>query len=215
LEKSAHYTLHSKTTPFWACPKRRRFAQNGVVLAISDFSFFFLFFSKRKKKKGNRGWLWPPHTAGMGWPKPPPGLWGWSGHPEKPPRKKKKKRNGFVPLGGGLGVVVGGGRSHPRPLGVVRPPPTAQTHFVFFFFFFLVAFRGGRSHPQAFGGGFGPPYQPYGVAEATPWPKMGWSSHLFFDFPFFFFPSFLKKKKKKLKSEMGQNYAVLGEPKTA
>jgi hypothetical protein len=32
LKKSTHYTLHSKTTPVWASPKRRHFAQNGVVL---------------------------------------------------------------------------------------------------------------------------------------------------------------------------------------
>jgi hypothetical protein len=41
----AHYTLHSKTTPFLACPKRRRFGQNGIVLQI--LGFFFM------KKEGN------------------------------------------------------------------------------------------------------------------------------------------------------------------
>jgi hypothetical protein len=82
-------------------PKLRRFglAQNGIVLGILGFSFFF--FKKKKEiikkkkiikiKKGKLGWLWPPHTGCMGWPKPPPGLWGWSGHPERPHKKKKKK----------------------------------------------------------------------------------------------------------------------------
>jgi hypothetical protein len=172
LEKSAHYTIHSKTTAFWTRPKRRSFG---------PFLIFFLrrnFFKKKEigggwshplaQKWGGRttpflakGWLRPPHTAGMGWPKPPPGLWGWSDHPES--HQEKKKTKCVCAVGGGrttpkgLGVVVGGGRSHPRPLGVARPPPTAQTHFVFFFFF-LVAFEvagpppkavwGGRSHPQ-------------------------------------------------------------------
>jgi hypothetical protein len=31
-------------------------------------------------------------------------------------------------------LVVGGGRSHPRPLGVVRPPPKAPNPFFFSFF---------------------------------------------------------------------------------
>jgi hypothetical protein len=110
LEKSAHYTFHSKTTLF--CPKQCSFGPFLILV------YLFIFFKKKlKKKKGEsgvalaqkwggrttpflaKGWLQPPHTARMGWPKPPPGLWGWSGHPESHQEKKKKKRNGFVPLG--------------------------------------------------------------------------------------------------------------------
>jgi hypothetical protein len=111
--------------------------------------------------------------------------------------------------------------------GVVRPPPKAKTHFSFFFFFFFWAFWGGRTTPKGLEWLRPPPYSRYGVAEATPWPKMGWSGHptfgkgvapasshpnfLFFFFFFFFqFPSFFQKKKKKPKM---QNYAIL--PKTA
>jgi hypothetical protein len=117
LEKSAHYTLHSKTTPFWACPKRRSFGQ----FLIFVFCFFLRKTLKEKKKKGEigggwshplaqkwggrttpflaKGWLWPPHVAGMGWPKPPPGLWGWSGHPESHQEKKKKNEMGLCRWG--------------------------------------------------------------------------------------------------------------------
>jgi hypothetical protein len=152
-----------------------------------------------------KGWLRPPHTASMGWPKPPPGLWGWSGHPKS--HQEKKKMKWVCAVGGGrttpkgLGVVVGGGQSHPKPLGVVRPPPMAQTHFVFFFF--LGGFRGGRTTPKGLGVASATPYRPYGVAEATPWPKRGWFGHPIFGqgggsshprFPFFFF--FPSKKKK-------------------
>jgi hypothetical protein len=55
LEKSAHYTLHSKTTPF--CPKRRRFGPFFILV------FFFFFKKKLKKKKKKKeiegGWSHP------------------------------------------------------------------------------------------------------------------------------------------------------------
>jgi hypothetical protein len=118
LGKSAHYTLHSKTTPF--CPKRRSF---GPFL-IFFFFFFFFFLKKRGKlatplpKNGVAGPppFWP--RGGFGHPIRPVwggrGLWGalpgggfghHESHQEK--KKKKKKRNGFVPVG------------------VARPPPRA------------------------------------------------------------------------------------------
>jgi hypothetical protein len=137
------------------------------LLGILGFSFFFFF---EKKKRKSRGGFGHPIPAVWGWP----GLWGWSDHPERPPRKKKKKkkkRNGFELLGvAGPSLRAWGWlrpppMTTPRPLGVVRPPPTAQTHFVFFFFFFLVAFRGGRTTPKGLGWLRPPPYGRYG------WPK--------------------------------------------
>jgi hypothetical protein len=76
----------------------------------------------------------------------------------------------------------------------------------------VLAFGGGRTTPKGLGWLRPPPYGRYGVAEATPWPKMGWSGHpifwarggsnhpdffLFFFFFFFNFLLFFKKKKKK------------------
>jgi hypothetical protein len=95
-----------------------------------------------------------------GWPKPPPGPRGWFGHPLRP---------------------VGGVRSHPQALGGGLATPKGQNpFFLFFFFFFFFAFRGGRTTPKGLGWLRPPPYGRYGVAEATPWPKMGWSSHPIF-----------------------------------
>jgi hypothetical protein len=126
----------------------------------------------------------PPHTGSMVVAKTTPGLWGWSGHPERPPRKKKKKRNGFE--------LLRVARPPPRALvwlGVVRPPPTAQTHFIFFSWWPLGVVWP-RTTPKGLGWLRPPPYGRYGVAEATPqFP------------PLFFSPNFLllfeKKKKKK------------------
>jgi hypothetical protein len=202
LEKSAHYTLHSKTTPFWVGP--------FFILVF----YFFLKKKLKKKKKGNQGWLRPPHMAGMGWPKPPLGLWGWSSHPESHQEKKIKKKTKWV-------CAVGGGRTTPKGLsvvvGVAGPPPRAwgwsghpQRHKPIFVFFFFGGFRGGRTTPKGLGGASATPYRPYGVAEATPWPKRGWSGHPIFGQgggsshpqsppppPFFCFSFlfFLKKKK--------------------
>jgi hypothetical protein len=146
-----------------------------------------------------------------------PGLWGWSGHPERPKKKKKKKkRKKWV-------WDFGGGRTTPRAWGWLRTPPTAgrgcpkpppgprgwsghpqnPKPIFFVFFFFFLAFRGGRTTPKGLGWLRPPPYDRYGVAEATPWPKMGWPATPYFGqgvapatpiSPFFFFlvffPSF-------------------------
>jgi hypothetical protein len=236
-------------------PKRRRFAQNGVVLGILGFAQNDVVLpdtkklsdtppppQKKKKKKGrNRG----------GWSHPLPKIWGgrttpflakgWSATPYRP---------------------YEGGRSHPRPLGVVRPPRKAKKNKkmglgfwgwpdhpqgpgggrkpppttgrwcpkpppgprgwsghpqrpkpIFPFFFF--AFRGGRTTPKGLGWLRPPPYGRYGVAKATPWPKMGWSGHpdfllLFFLFFFFSISLFFSKKKKILKfAKLVQNGVVL------
>jgi hypothetical protein len=100
-----------------------------------------------------------------------------------------------------LGVAsLGGGPATPK-----IPNP------FFRFFFFLVAFRGGRTTTKGLGWLRPPPYGQYGVAEATPWPKMGWSGHPIFGqgvagatprFPPFFKKNFLLFfKKKKLKKK--------------
>jgi hypothetical protein len=117
----------------------------------------------------------PPHTGRMGVAEATPGLWGWSGHPERPKKKKKPKKMGLGfwgwpdhPLGpgGGFGhhhtAHMGVASATPRPLGVVRPPPKSQTHF--FRFFFFLAFRGGRTTPKGLGWLRPPPYGRYGVA---------------------------------------------------
>jgi hypothetical protein len=109
-------------------------------------------------------------TAGLGWPKPPHGPWGWSGHPQWPNLKKKKivwpwvwpdhpqrPRVGFVHL------------SHPEALGGGLATPKGQTIFFFFFWPLGVA---------------GPP--PKAIrwlqvwrcfAQSHPTPKLGWSGH--------------------------------------
>jgi hypothetical protein len=106
----------------------------------------------------------PPYTGRMGVAEATPGLWGWSGHPERP------KTGRWCPK--------------PPPGG---PPPKSQTHFFSFFFFwpFGVAgpppkARGGFGHPHTAGMGWpatpkgqkrGGPATPFfgqGVAPATP-----------------------------------------------
>jgi hypothetical protein len=146
---------------------------------------------KKKKKKEKMGF----------------GLWGWPDHP--------------LGHGGGRSHHLrpaGGVRSHPQALGggpaTQRPKPIPPPPLFFFFW----AFWGGRTTPKGLGWLRPPPYGWYGVAKATPWPKMGWSGHptfgkgvapatpilLFFFllFFFFFFGNFLLffKKKKKTKT---------------
>jgi hypothetical protein len=202
-------TLHSKTT------------------AVLGFIFFF-FLRKKKGGGGGEsgvagatplpknGVAGPPHfwpRGGFGHPIRP--VWGGRSHPQAfgggpatPdfPQEKKKKTKWVCAVGGGrttpkgLGVVVGG-EATPGPWGWSGHP---QRHkpisffFFFFFFFFLGEIRGGRTTPKGLGVASTTPYRLYGVAEATPWPKMGWSGHPIFGQgggspppP----PFFLKKKK--------------------
>jgi hypothetical protein len=132
-----------KTTPFWA--KRRRFGQNGVVL---HFRFFFFFFflekrrklkikkkKKKKKEKKELGWLEPPLCPKVGWPDHP--IFG-QGVASATPY-----------------WLYGGGRSHPRPLGVVRPPQKAQKKKKKKKMGF--GLWGWPDHPLGPGGGFGHP----------------------------------------------------------
>jgi hypothetical protein len=110
---------------------------------------------------------------------------------------------------GGFGhplPAVGGGFGHLYALGGGPATPKGQNPFFSSFFFFW-AFWGGRTTPKGLGWLWPPPYGRYGVAEATPWPKMGWSSHPTFGkgvapatpipsfFFFFNFLLFFKKKK--------------------
>jgi hypothetical protein len=181
------YTLHSKTTPFWACPKRCRFGQNGVVLGILGFFFFFFFLKEIKRRKlknknkkgGNRGgWnhplpksgvagpprFWPrggfghPIPAVWGWPKPPQAFGGGPATPKGPKKKKKKGKMGFGLWGWpDHPLGHGGGRSH-----------------------HLWPAGGVRSHPQALGDGPATPkgqnpffpffffFGPFGVAGPPP-----------------------------------------------
>jgi hypothetical protein len=182
----------------------------------------------------------PPHfwpRGGFGHPIRPNGSldkWvcdfrGWSGHPERPKKKKKKKgKNGFR--------ILGVARPPPRAWGWLQPPPTGrrgwpkpppgpdhpQNHKPIFRFFFFFGLSGWPDHPQSPGVASATPIRPYGVAEATPWPKMGWSGHPIFGqgvapatlrfspflsssffFLFFFLISFsFFKKKKNLKPKM-------------
>jgi hypothetical protein len=138
----------------------------------------------------------PPHTGHMGVAEATPGLWGWSGHPERPKKKKKKTKKmglGFWGWpdhpqgpGGGFGHPlrpVGGVRSHPQALGGGLATPKGQNPFFRFFFFFGVA-----GHPQ----------RP-GVASATPIrPVCHPDFSLFFFFLFLISFFFSKKKKKKI-----------------
>jgi hypothetical protein len=96
--------------------------------------------------------------------------------------------------------------------GVFEATPKGQNPFPPPPLFFFLAFWGGRTTPKGLGWLRPPPYGRYGVAESTPWPKMGWSGprggfgHPTFGkgvapataIPFFFF-SKKKKKKKNLK----------------
>jgi hypothetical protein len=190
LEKSTHYTLHSKTTPF--CPKRRSF---GPFLILVFFFFLRRNFKKKLKKKGNRGWLEPPPCPKMGWPDHPlfgqgvasatPRPLGVVRPPRKPPRKKKKNEMGLCrwgwsdhPQGPGCGR-----RGWPKPPQALGGGPATPngTNPVRFFFFFSWWLSGWPDHPQRLGGGRShpilkaTPFLGKGVAPATP------------DFPFFFF----------------------------
>jgi hypothetical protein len=142
-----------------------------------------------KKKKKRKNGFWPlgvagpppkawggfghPHTAGMGWPKPPPGPRGWAGHP--------KGQNPFFRFFFFF-LAFRGGRTTPKGLGWLRPPSYGRygvaeatlwpkmewsDHPIFWA-------RGGSSHPDFF---------------------------LFFNFFFilFFISFFFSKKKKILK----------------
>jgi hypothetical protein len=145
---------------------------------LQNLGFFFkkIFYKKKKeikkKKKGEIGvagatpcpkngvagppHFWPrggrpPHTGRMGVAEATPGLWGWSGHPERP--KKKKKRKKWVwDFGGGRTTPKGLGVASATPYqnGVARPPhflgkgwlqpPRFLLFFFFFFFNFLLFF---------------------------------------------------------------------------
>jgi hypothetical protein len=122
----------------------------------------------------------------MGWPKPPPGLWGWSGHPKRPKKKNKKRScNGFGLLGvagppprawGGFGhplPAVGGGFGHAQALGGGPATPKGQTHSSVFFFFFFVAFRGGRTTPKGLGVASATPIRPIWGGQSHPLAKNG------------------------------------------
>jgi hypothetical protein len=103
LEKSAHYTLHSKTTPFWARPKRRSF---GPFL----FSFFFLIKKnpKRKEKKKEKKRKRVKSGVAGATRLPKIGV----AHPQNP------KPIFFV-----FFLAFRGGRTTPKGLGWLRPPP--------------------------------------------------------------------------------------------
>jgi hypothetical protein len=94
--------------PFWACPKRCRFGQNGVVLQILGF-FFFLKKKEIKKKKKEIGVAATPFPK-MGWPDHPifgQGPQAFGGGPATPKgQQKKKKREKWV-------LAFGGGRTTP------------------------------------------------------------------------------------------------------
>jgi hypothetical protein len=115
---------------------------------------------------------------------------------EKKKEIKKKK--------GEIGVApatpyrpYGGGRSHPRPLGVVRPPRKAKKKKKKRKKMGL-GFWGWPDHPQGPGGGFGHPLRP---ASATPIrPVWGGQPPRFlpiFFILFYFISFFFSKKKKK------------------
>jgi hypothetical protein len=134
----------------------------------------------------------PPHfwpkggrTGCMGVAEATLGLWGWSGHPERP-KKKKNGKMGFGlwgwpnhPLGpgGGFGTPPTGRRGWPKPppgpSGWSGHPQNPKPIFSFFFFFWPFGVAG--PPPKAWGG-FGHP--------AIPPPPL-----------FFLIPSFFQKKK--------------------
>jgi hypothetical protein len=139
---------------------------------------------EEKKKDENRGW--------MGVVRPP-----LKGQKKKKNKKKNKNENKkLVKMGFGLWGVAGpwSGQSHPRPLGVVRPPLKAQypffLFFFFFFFFFFWPFGGGQTTPLGMGVVRPPPSRPWGWLEPPP----------------IFIPFFEKIKNK----NNGQNNVVLG-----
>jgi hypothetical protein len=119
----------------------------------------------KKKKKGKWGfglWGWPDHLLGPGGGfghhlpvvgggrKPPPGPWGWSGHPQNP-----KPIFAFFFF---FFLAFRGGRTTPKGLGWLRPPlgqkwggpatpifwarggSSHPDFFLFFFFFFFFFF---------------------------------------------------------------------------
>jgi hypothetical protein len=147
---------------------------------------------KKKKKKKNEKWV----LDFCGWPDHPQGLGGGFGHPLRP---------------------VWGGRSHPRPLGVVGHPKKSKTHFSFFFFFFFfgLAFWVSRTTPLGLGV-VRPPQIGCGGSSSHPAPilanGMAPDFHLsffFFFFFFFFFDSHLFNFFFK-KNFNAQNNVVLG-----
>jgi hypothetical protein len=82
----------------------------------------------------------------------------------------------------------GGGRSHPRPLGVVRPPRKAKKKKKNENM--GLGFWGWPDHPQGPRGGFGHPLRPLGGVPKPPLGPRGWSGHPQRPkpiFPFFFF----------------------------
>jgi hypothetical protein len=124
--------------PFWT--KRHSFGHFRILVFFFFFlnnkegNFYFLF------KKRESGWLQP----GMGWPKPPLGPWGWSGHPKRPKKKKKrkeKKKKETMSLAFGVAgpPLRAWGRLRP-PLLAVAPPKSSNP-------FFFFAFEGGRTTP--------------------------------------------------------------------
>jgi hypothetical protein len=127
--------------------------------------------------------FWP--RGGFGHPIRP--VWGGRSHPQAfgggpatPKATKKKKKTKWV-------CAVGGGRTTPKGLGWLRPPPTttprplcgcgrrgwlsAQTHFVFFFFSWWLS--GWPDHPQRPGGGFGHPIPAVWGGRSHPLAKKG------------------------------------------
>jgi hypothetical protein len=133
----AQTTLHSKTTPFWARPKRRRFGQNGVVLHFRFFFFFFFFLKKKKeiekKKKKKKKKEEEIGVAGatpfpkVGWPDHPIfGQGGGSNHPQR---------------------SVWGGRSHPQALGGGPATPKGKKKKKKKTKECVLAFGGGRTTP--------------------------------------------------------------------
>jgi hypothetical protein len=127
------------------------------ILGFRVFFFFFFekkkeIKKKKEKKKKERGKSrggWTTPCPKMGWPNHPifgqgvasatpygcmgvaeatPGLWGWSGHPERPPRGR-----------GVASATCWGWSGHPQ-----NPKPIAQS---FFFFFGL---SGWPDHPDFF-----------------------------------------------------------------
>jgi hypothetical protein len=137
---------------------------------LQILGFFFLFYEKKrrklkkkKKKKGrNRG----------GWSHPLPKKWGGRTTP-------------FLAKGWPVTPYrpYGGGRSHPRPLGVVRPPRKAKK-------------KKRKKWVWDFGGGFGHPLRPEGGVRSHPQALGGGPDHpqnpkpIFFVLFFFFFFAF-------------------------
>jgi hypothetical protein len=126
-------------------------------------------------------------------------------------KKKKKKKIGvagatpFPKVGWsdhpifGQGVAsatpyrpYGGGRSHPRPLGVVRPPQKAQKKKKKKTKECVLAFGGGWTTPQGHGGGRSHHLRPEGGVRSHPQalgggPATPKGQNAFFRFFFFFF----------------------------